>query len=89
MVPWPSMTISLREHIATRYALERRVTTGAREIRERAHLSCAEVADRLGVSPATVTRWELGLRTPRGTLLRRYVRLLDEMEAAIKENGHA
>ena len=80
---------TVREQISTRYRLERLVKSGqARQLRESARFSCIQVADRLGVSPATVTRWELGQRTPRGRLLSRYVRLLDEMEAAIKENGH-
>lgn len=79
---------SVREQIGLRYRLERMVESGqARHIREQARLSCVQVADRLGVSPGTVTRWELGQRTPRGRLAGRYVRLLDEMEAAIKENG--
>jgi transcriptional regulator with XRE-family HTH domain len=38
----------------------------ARVIREGAGLSASEIARELGVSPAAVSRWERGERTPRG-----------------------
>lgn len=80
---------TIREQIGTRYRLQELVESGrARELRERAQLSCIEIGNRLGVSPGAVTRWELGQRTPRGRLAFRYLRLLDDIDAAIKENGH-
>jgi transcriptional regulator with XRE-family HTH domain len=42
------------------------------------------VADELRVDRATVTRYELGERTPRGELLISYIRLLDELREAIE-----
>jgi DNA-binding transcriptional regulator YiaG len=48
----------------------------ARQIRESAGLSAVAVARQLDVSPATVTRWEQGIRFPRGANARRYARLL-------------
>lgn len=47
-----------------------------RLIREAAGVSQARVARELGVDRVTVARWELGLRSPRGELRRRYVELL-------------
>ena len=48
----------------------------ARRIRERAGLSAVALARQLDVSPATVTRWEQGVRYPRGANARRYARVL-------------
>jgi transcriptional regulator with XRE-family HTH domain len=50
-----------------------------RMIREQAGLSQNDIADALGVSRVAVTRWENGARRPRGRLLRRYARLLEEI----------
>jgi DNA-binding transcriptional regulator YiaG len=48
-----------------------------RLLREQAGLSQDELAEALGVSRPTVTRWELGQRTPRGDLAERYAAALD------------
>ena len=42
------------------------------EARHRAHLSQAEVAERVGTSQATVARWETGRSAPTTTSLRRF-----------------
>lgn len=54
-------------------------TGRARSIRERAHLSAAEVAAAVGVHEATVTRWELGRRAPRGPAAVRWGKVLREL----------
>jgi transcriptional regulator with XRE-family HTH domain len=52
---------------------------GARAIREAAHLSVSEVARELGVSPASVSRWERGLRAPRGRVAERWAEILHKL----------
>ncbi|MGW7412765.1 helix-turn-helix domain-containing protein [Streptomyces sp. NPDC054863] len=47
-----------------------------RELRERAHLSKAQIAKALGVSPSTVAGWESG-RDPVGEVRTKYAYLLD------------
>ena len=37
------------------------------------------VAEELGVDRVTVTRWELGMRTPRGELRTLYAELLEDL----------
>ena len=54
----------------------------ARQIRERAGLTSTQLARRLDVSPAAVTRWEQGIRFPRGANARRYARLLQRLASA-------
>lgn len=54
----------------------------ARAIREAAGVSQMRLATELGVCRATVNRWELGLRRPRGELLVKYVGLLNELKVA-------
>lgn len=41
------------------------------DFRERRGLSRVQLADELGVTEATVCRWELGQRTPRGAMLQK------------------
>ena len=48
----------------------------AKDIRIRASLSQAEIADALGVDRSTVHRWEVGERSPRGPAALRYGELL-------------
>ncbi|MEU5163827.1 helix-turn-helix transcriptional regulator [Streptomyces sp. NPDC020875] len=51
-----------------------------RELRERAHLSKAQVAKALGVSPSTLSGWESG-RDPSGETRTKYAYLLDGLAA--------
>lgn len=55
------------------------VTGAARALRENAGLSLSEVALDSGVHKTTISRWERGLRRPRGEAAARYLRVLDEM----------
>lgn len=48
-------------------------------IRRAAGVTQQQLADELGVDRVTVARWELGHRTPRGELRRRYVDLLEAL----------
>lgn len=52
-----------------------------RQTRELAGVSQTAVSEALGVARATVSRWETGVRTPRGDLLKRYVGLLRTLAA--------
>jgi DNA-binding transcriptional regulator YiaG len=63
----------------------RRVPTPAlaRAIREEAGVSQARLAEELGVQRVTVTRWETGLRRPRGRLRAAYGRLLAQLQAEV------
>lgn len=45
------------------------------------------VARALGVTPATITRWELGLRDPAGTHLADYLSLLDRLAREVANSG--
>lgn len=50
-----------------------------RAIRKNAGITQSDVAAALGVDRVTVARWERGERTPRGALLRAYVKLLESL----------
>jgi transcriptional regulator with XRE-family HTH domain len=52
-----------------------------RLLRERCGLSQQALAAAVGVSAAAVSRWEAGLRTPRGDDLRRYAAALARLAA--------
>jgi DNA-binding transcriptional regulator YiaG len=54
----------------------------ARQIRQQAGLSLAEIAEAVGVGRATVYRWETGLRSPHGAPARRYGSLLRALREA-------
>lgn len=59
-----------------------------RALRERAGLTLREVAEVLGVSQMSVSRWERGLRVARGDHAARYLRLL-RLALPRDENGEA
>lgn len=48
----------------------------ARDLRLQAELTLSDVAGVLGVSHVAVSRWERGLRVPRGAMAERYLELL-------------
>lgn len=51
----------------------------ARAIREAAGLSVRELAEAVGVSPAAISRYERGLRSPRAGIAERYGRALRQL----------
>jgi transcriptional regulator with XRE-family HTH domain len=53
----------------------------ARLIRESAGLSASEVAREIGYSPAAVSRWERGERTPRPEAAEKWAALLRKLAA--------
>ncbi len=61
-----------------------------RLLRQTCGLSQRQLADAVGVTRASVARYELGLRTPRGDELARYVDALDRLAAEVAEamNGN-
>jgi transcriptional regulator with XRE-family HTH domain len=64
--------------LALAHVRELAATGRAREIRERNRLSQRDVAERVGTTPASVSRWESGARIPRRLALV-YARLLAEL----------
>jgi len=67
----------LREKATARKALPSPRTR--RLLRQSAGISLQDVADACGVTRATVSRWERGLRNPTGEGLRRYLEALAEL----------
>jgi DNA-binding transcriptional regulator YiaG len=57
----------------------------AKEIRERAHLSLAEVARALKTDPSAVWGWESGRRVPRGENATRYADLLWQLDKLTRD----
>jgi transcriptional regulator with XRE-family HTH domain len=57
----------------------------ARSIREKAHLTQAEVARAVGVSPSAVAQWEGGRRVPSGDAASRYAEFLWDLDRATRE----
>ncbi len=51
----------------------------ARAARLAAGLSLVEVAEVVGVQPATVSRWERGVRSPHGDAALRYADFIEEV----------
>ncbi len=56
-----------------------------RGLRKEAQLSLEEVAFRIGVTRSAVSRWERGLRDPKGENRRRYSELLAELEEVVAD----
>jgi transcriptional regulator with XRE-family HTH domain len=54
----------------------------ARHIRRRAGLTLAQMADAVGVTESTMSRWENGQRQPRSDALLRWAGILAELELA-------
>jgi transcriptional regulator with XRE-family HTH domain len=77
--------MSVMEEILAVAQLRADVASGrAREIRERAHLSQADVARALGVDQPTVARWEAG-RAPSRRHATRYAELLWRLDRIGRE----
>jgi DNA-binding transcriptional regulator YiaG len=54
----------------------------AKAVRQAARVSQSELARNIGVSQASVSRWEAGYRVPRGKAARRYAKVLRALEKA-------
>ncbi len=67
--------------VAERVRLRRRLPSPqmCRAIRASSGLSAAELADLMGVTRQAVSKWERGIRTPRGAHLEAYVAVLEEL----------
>lgn len=70
-------------HLAMLVVEARQMTSDgrARQLRQAARLTQAEVAEVCGVKPETVNRWEAGDRTPSGEPCRRFAVLLANLAA--------
>ena len=60
-----------------------------RDIRCSAGLTLAQLGAEIGVSAAAVRLWETGSRFPRGSHLKSYVRLLDEIGRRLDRDSDA
>lgn len=56
----------------------------ARAIRRAAGVTQARMAEELGVTRATINRWESGMRRPRGKHVTAYAAVLAEIQAVIR-----
>jgi DNA-binding transcriptional regulator YiaG len=83
MAPWLHMTSTDVETLLARGRARRRLPEPVmrRLLRERANVTQAELAEALGVARSTVSRWEAGLRGPRGAHADGYSELLDRLAA--------
>ncbi len=64
------------------------IATGrAKRVRELSGLSMSELARRVGVRPATVSRWESGHRRPAGDAALAYGRALREITEGLAIHG--
>jgi transcriptional regulator with XRE-family HTH domain len=55
----------------------------AKAVRQAARISQSELARNVGVSQASISRWEAGNRIPRGKAARRYAKVLRALEKAV------
>lgn len=55
----------------------------ARRIRELARLSQSDIARAAGVTPACISRWESGDRTPTGEGAAKYLQVLDRLASVV------
>lgn len=61
--------------------------TMRRALREASGISAAQLAGTMGVTRQAVSKWELGRRTPSGSLLEAYVAVLDELASSFRETS--
>ncbi len=63
--------------------------TARRRLRLRAGISLAVIAREIGVTPASVSRWESGAREPAACHLDGYVAVLDRLAGELANGGGA
>jgi len=70
------------DHIVTLAEARKRTRSGtaAKEIRQRAGVTMADMAKALNVCESSISRWEGGSRQPQGDVAIHWARLLDELE---------
>jgi transcriptional regulator with XRE-family HTH domain len=91
-VPWfvPSelgeVVASLEHHSLSEAFWARRQER--RALRRLAALTQADLAERVGTNPTTITRWETGTRRGRGRHAERYRRIMEQLEAAAIARFH-
>jgi transcriptional regulator with XRE-family HTH domain len=56
----------------------------AKAVRLEAHVTLAEIGEALDVTESTVSRWESGVRKPRGPLAERYAQILSRLEDEVR-----
>jgi transcriptional regulator with XRE-family HTH domain len=75
------MTVTEIDLAALRWIRMAAQDGSAREIREEARITILELAERVGVSAAAISRWERGNRVPRGAAARAYAAVLLDLQA--------
>ena len=74
--------------VSEKAELERLLTSGtAREIRKTARLSQTDIARACGVTTTTVSRWEKGTRFPNHKAAKRYRRVIQQLQNALKTHS--
>lgn len=81
----PSVPMNVSDTLELSRVRKRLRIGQAERIRTAAGLSLAEIAEPVGVSAATVHRWETGQRTPHGDAAVRYGRLLTRLERELEK----
>jgi DNA-binding transcriptional regulator YiaG len=74
-----------RELIALAQVRQWAVTGHALQTRERSGLSQAEFATAVGTTVPTISRWERGLRVPRGQIALRYHAVIQSLDKQLRE----
>jgi DNA-binding XRE family transcriptional regulator len=68
-------------HLAARAEVRRMAETGlCRAVREMADATLEEIGTEVGVSSSAISRWERGLRLPRGRRAGRYLEVLRALQ---------
>ena len=78
----------MRSYTADLAALRASCRSGeAKRIRQAAQVSLAEIAQEVGTTPATVGRWETGVRLPRPEAALRYAAVLGRLRQILDSRG--
>jgi transcriptional regulator with XRE-family HTH domain len=82
------LAVMNQSELLTLVDVRRWATSGvARVVRERGHVSQAEIAEVCGVDASTVGLWERGQRAPSGEPARIYADLLIGIASRLHDNG--
>ena len=75
------LSVEIEDRVVARQASR---NGNAAALRQRAGLTQDEIAQAAGVSAATISRWEAGIRRPTGAASARYGRILRELATRLE-----